>query len=177
MCPCAMNQLGGVEEKKKRAVWKHPPLCGSRFGLHRHTSSRPLQQLGTGGDGWNKSTQRRVYPTYRSRMMAFTFHSCSDRRGPPLLDAVRCSCESDPAVRSCPLNRLSPAKSHASQLGHWESNRIQATPPNSKKRSQWSARNQRWSWRKGGKIASSSRSKEWWISPRNGPRLFIYDGR
>lgn len=50
--------------------------------------------------------------------MAFTFHSCSDRRGPPLVDAVRCSCESDPVVRSCPLNRLSPAKNHASQLGH-----------------------------------------------------------
>ena len=51
-------------------------------------------------------------------MMAFTFHSCSGRRGPPLVDAVRCSCESDPVVRSCPLNRLSPAKNHASQLGH-----------------------------------------------------------
>lgn len=50
--------------------------------------------------------------------MAFTFHSCSDRRGLPLVDAVRCSCESDPVVRSCPLNRLSPAKNHASQLGH-----------------------------------------------------------
>lgn len=59
-------------------------------------------------------------PTYRPRTMAFTFHSCSGRRGPPLVDAVRCSCESDPAVRSCPLNRLSPAKKHASQLGHGE---------------------------------------------------------
>lgn len=123
LCPCAMNQLGRGAE----GVWKHPPLYVTAWqqvwalrGLHRHTSSRPLQQLRTDGDGWNKSTQRRVYPTYRSRVMAFTFHSCSDRRGPPLVDAVRCSCESDPAVRSCPLNRLSPAKNHASQLGHGE---------------------------------------------------------
>ncbi len=48
----------------------------------------------------------------------FTFHSCNDRRGLPLVNAVRCSCESGPGVRSCPLNTLSPAKNHSSQPGH-----------------------------------------------------------
>lgn len=50
--------------------------------------------------------------------LKFTFHSCNDRPGPLLVNAVRCSCESDPVVRSCPLNTLSPAKNHSSQPGH-----------------------------------------------------------
>lgn len=62
-----------------------------------------------------------VYPPgvmVGGRWGVFTFHSCSDRRGPPLVDAAGCSCESDPVARSCPLNRRSPAnKHHVSQLG------------------------------------------------------------
>ena len=103
-------------------------LCG---GFAATKSSRPLQQLRIDGarrrrrgkrrrgrEGEKKHTAPCLSQIHCARMMAFTFHSCSDRRGPPLVDAVRCSCESDPVVRSCPLNRLSPAKNHASQLGH-----------------------------------------------------------
>ena len=104
-------------------------LCG---GFTATKSSRPLQQLRIDGAGRRRRRRRRrrgrggggkhtapcLSQIYCARVMAFTFHSCSDRRGPPLVDVVRCSCESDPVVRSCPLNRLSPAKNHASQLGH-----------------------------------------------------------
>lgn len=86
--------------QKKQTNPPDPPVSMLRHG-------RDADRASPGQVGWKGPGQVSPVP-----QVSLTCHSCSDKLGLPLSDAVGCNCEICPATHSCPSSKLLPVRAH-----------------------------------------------------------------
>lgn len=99
-----------------KGKWTSRPTANSSCRKNKPSPPSPVSMLRHGRDadraspgqvGWKGPGQLSPAP-----QVSLTCHSCSDKLGLPLSDAVGCNCEICPATHSCPSSKLLPVRAH-----------------------------------------------------------------